>query len=70
MVEKIDDIENLTAIYVAKNQAGYVFIVGEYFIGVNNDGIVVNANVPNPEAYKTAVEKISKIIVPSDEVIG
>ncbi len=61
MVEEVD-IENLKAIYSAKNQAGYVFIVGEYFIGVSADGTGINANVSNPQSYKTAVEKIKATV--------
>ncbi len=63
IVEQFEGIDDLKAVYAAKNQTGYVFVQGEYFIGVNAQGIVVNANVSNPGAYKIAIEKIKSTTV-------
>ena len=51
----VEVVENVDAVYVAKNNAGYVFVVGEQFIGVLSDGTVVTEGVENAEAYTQAV---------------
>lgn len=51
-------IENVDAVYAAENGAGYVFVIGEQFIGVLNDGTVSGDGVENAEAIANAVAKI------------
>ena len=55
-VEKIDGID---AVYVAENGTGYVFVVGEQFIGVKADGTVVTEGVENAALFTDAVSKIT-----------
>ena len=51
MVELIDGID---AVYKAVNEKGFVFVVGEQFIGVNADGTVVTAGVENETLFTDA----------------
>lgn len=37
----VEVIENVNAVYEAKNGAGYVFVMGEQFVGVSADGTVL-----------------------------
>ena len=55
---RVEDIEGVDAVYTAKNGAGYVFVVGEQFVGVNADGTVVTEGVENAAAFTDAVNKI------------
>ncbi len=55
---RVEAIEGIDAIYTAKNNAGYVFVVGEQFIGVNADGTVLSEGVENAAAFADAVNKI------------
>ena len=55
LVEVLDGID---AVYVAENNAGYVCVVGEQFIGVDANGAVITEGVENPEAVTTAIAKI------------
>ena len=54
----VEVIDNVDAVYVAENNAGYVFVVGEQFIGVKDDGTVVTKDVENAENYTNAVTTI------------
>lgn len=56
MVELIDGID---AVYKAVNEKGFVFVVGEQFIGVNADGTVVAAGVENETLFTDAVATIT-----------
>ena len=56
MVELIDGID---AVYKAVNEKGFVFVVGEQFIGVNADGTVVTAGVENEALFTDAVATIN-----------
>lgn len=51
-------IENVDAVYVAENETGYVFVIGEQFIGVLADGTVVTEGTQNPEAITNALATI------------
>jgi len=51
-------IENIDAVYSAENEAGYVFVTGEQFIGVTSDGTVVTEGVENAAEYTDAVAAI------------
>lgn len=62
IVEQFDGIETLKAIYVAKNQTGYVFVLGETFIGVKADGTVL-AEGGESQNITDAVEKIKSTTV-------
>lgn len=62
IVEQFDGIETLKAIYVAKNQTGYVFVLGETFIGVKADGTVL-AEGGESQDITDAVEKIKSTTV-------
>lgn len=55
LVEQLDGIDS---VYVADNQAGYVFVVGEQFVGVKADGTVVTEGVENTTLFTDAVSKI------------
>ncbi len=59
LVEVIEDID---AVYVADNGAGYVCVVGDKFIGVNNDGTVLTDGVENADKITDAVAKIKGTI--------
>lgn len=50
----IERLEGIDAVYVAKNNAGYVFVVGEQFIGVKADGTVVGDGVADPSLFTEA----------------
>ena len=63
-------IEGIDAIYAAKNEAGYVFVVGEEFIGVKADGTVVTEGVENTELYTDAVAKITASTLTDIDVSG
>lgn len=62
IVEQFDGLETLKAIYVAQNQTGYVFVLGETFIGVKADGTVL-AEGGESQNITDAVEKIKSTTV-------
>ncbi len=67
-VEKLDGID---AVYVAKNGAGYVFGVGEQFIGVKADGSVVSDGLTEPARFTDAAatvknSAVEEIAVPAE----
>ncbi len=55
-------IENVDAVYVAENGAGYVFVIGEQFIGALADGTVVTEGVENAETITSAVAAIQSSV--------
>ena len=55
---KVEQLDSIDAVYVAENAAGYVFVTGEQFVGVNADGSVVTEGVADPEVYSNAVSVI------------
>ncbi len=55
----VELIENVDAVYAAENGTGYVFIVGEQFIGVLADGTVISEGVENTAAITDAVATIA-----------
>lgn len=61
IVEQLDNLENLDAIYGTKNQTGYVFVLGETFIGVKADGTVL-AEGSQTQAITDAVAKIKATV--------
>lgn len=50
--------EGVDAVYEATNKAGYVFVSGEQFVGVNADGTVVTEGVADAALYADAVSAI------------
>lgn len=54
-----EQLDGIDAVYGAENKSGYVFVVGEQFIGVKADGTVVTANVENTTIYTDAINKIT-----------
>ncbi|MBQ9953710.1 MAG: FMN-binding protein [Clostridia bacterium] len=67
-VEKLDGIDS---VYMAKNGAGYVFTVGEQFIGVKADGTVVSEGVTEPALFTDAAatvknSAVEEIAIPAD----
>lgn len=54
----VELIEGIDAVYSATNQSGYVFVVGEQFIGVKADGTVVTEGVTDTALFTDAAEKI------------
>ncbi len=55
---RVEIFDGIDAVYVAENQAGYVFVVGEQFVGVKDDGTVLTQGVENSALYTDAVAKI------------
>ena len=55
---QVELLDGVNAIYSAENQSGYVFVIGEKYIGVKADGTVVTESVDNPEFFSEAVGKI------------
>ncbi len=54
----VDVMEGIDAVYAAKNGAGYVFVIGQQFIGVMADGSVVTEGVENASVLTNAVAQI------------
>ena len=54
----VEILDNVDAVYAARNGAGYVFVVGEQFVGVQADGTVVTQGVADAAAYADAVARI------------
>lgn len=54
----VEVVEGVDAVYAAQNGVGYVFVVGEQFIGVRADGTVLTEGVENAAAFTDAVAKI------------
>ena len=54
----VEFIEGVDAVYEATNKAGYVFVSGEQFVGVNADGTVVTEGVADAALYADAVSAI------------
>ena len=50
-------LEGIDAVYVAQNQAGYVFVAGEQFVGVTADGTVL-ATVEDTAVFTNALATI------------
>ena len=46
--------------YVAKNEAGYVFVAGETFVGVKADGTVVTEGIDDAAPFTNAVATLKK----------
>lgn len=51
----VEVIENVDAIYAAENGTGYVFVMGEQFVGALADGTVVTEGAENAQAISDAV---------------
>lgn len=60
---RVELIENVDAIYAAENGAGYVFVIGETFVGVLADGTVVTEGIENAEVITAAVALIQSSTV-------
>lgn len=54
----VEVVEGVDAVYAAQNEAGYVFVMGEQFVGVGADGTVVTEGVENAAAITDAVARI------------
>ncbi|MBR2013734.1 MAG: FMN-binding protein [Clostridia bacterium] len=66
-----EKLEGIDAVYVAKNEAGFVFTVGEQFIGVKADGTVVSEGVNEPALFTDAAatvknSSVEEIAVPAE----
>ena len=59
----VELVENVDAVYTAENGAGYVFVVGEQFIGVFADGTVVTEGVENAQSFADAVALIDSTVI-------
>ena len=62
IVEQFEGIDDLKAVYVAKNQTGYVFDLNKMFIGVKADGTVL-VDGGGLQDITDAVEKIKSTTV-------
>lgn len=56
-------IDGVDAVYEAANGEGYVFVIGEAFIGVKNDGTVITEGVENAADITAAVTLIQSTTV-------
>ena len=59
----VEVVEGADAVYTADNGAGYVFVVGEQFVGVLADGTVVTEGVENAQAITDAVTRIRSTVL-------
>lgn len=55
---RVEVLDGIDAVYEAQNGAGYVFVVGEQFIGVTADGTVMTEGVDNAAQYTDAAALI------------
>ncbi len=53
---RVEKLEGIDAVYAAKNEAGYVFVAGEQFVGVKADGTVVTQGVADTAPFTNALE--------------
>ena len=53
----------MDAVYTAENGTGYVFVMGEQFVGVRADGTVVGEGVENAAALADAVSRIQSVVL-------
>lgn len=60
LVEAVDGVD---AVYTAENGTGYVFVMGEQFVGVRADGTVVGEGVENAAALADAVSRIQSVVL-------
>lgn len=54
----VEVLENIDSVYAADNGSGYVLVVGDKFIGADNDGTVLTDGVENADKLTDAVAKI------------
>lgn len=54
-------VEGVKALYSADNEAGYVFVIGEQYVGVMSDGTVVTEGVENAQVLSDAVARIKSV---------
>ncbi len=54
----IEIVEKADAVYEATNGAGYVFVMGEQFVGVASDGTVITEGMEDTAALTDAVARI------------
>ncbi len=54
----VELLDNIDAVYVAENGAGYVFVSDGNFVGVLSDGTVVTEGIENTAAFTDAVIKL------------
>ncbi len=59
----VELMEGVDAIYTAENGAGYVFVIGEQFVGVASDGTVISEGVENAAALADAVSIIKSTTI-------
>ncbi len=68
----VETISGVDAIYKALNEAGYVCLIGEQFIAVNNEGVVISENVTDTTVVEITMAKIlateTTVLVLSDYV--
>lgn len=58
-----EDIQGFDAIYAAENGAGYVFVIGEQFVGTDAEGNVVSEGIEDAEAIANAVTLIRSTVI-------
>ncbi len=66
----VETLEGFDAIYTATNKNGYVFVIGEQFIGVKADGTVVTAEITDTAKFTDAVAKIQSTTFEDINVSG
>lgn len=55
---RVEKLEGIDAVYAAKNEAGYVFVAGEQFVGVKADGTVVTQGVADTAPFTNALDAL------------
>ncbi len=58
----VESLENIDAVYTAENNSGYVFVIGEQFIGALADGTVVSEGADST-AIADAVSLIQSTVI-------
>ncbi|MBR6726404.1 MAG: FMN-binding protein [Clostridia bacterium] len=56
-------VENVDAVYAAENSSGYVFVIGEQFVGVLSDGTAVTEGIDNAQTFADAVALIKSSVI-------
>lgn len=56
-----EEVEGVDSVYTAVNGTGYVFVTGEQFIGVSEDGTVITEGVENAALLSDAVASIKSV---------
>ncbi|MBO7149158.1 MAG: FMN-binding protein [Clostridia bacterium] len=59
----VEELENIDAVYYAENESGYVFVIGEQYVGALADGTVLTEDVENADAITDAAALIQSTVI-------